>query len=68
MRAPVGFAIAYQVVSEGPEPLVFSTQISDLFAIWLSRYTRSGSRSAERGEHERKGLPGTWRLPAVVSA
>ena len=36
-----GMAIAYQVVGEGPETLVFSPQVSDLFTIWLSRYTRS---------------------------
>jgi class 3 adenylate cyclase len=36
-----GVAIAYQVVGEGPETLVFSPQISDLFTIWLSPYTHS---------------------------
>jgi class 3 adenylate cyclase len=35
-----GVAIAYQVVGEGPETLVFSPQISDLFTIWLSSYIR----------------------------
>ena len=36
-----GVAVAYQVVGEGPQTLVFSPQISDLFTIWLSNYTRS---------------------------
>ena len=36
-----GVAIAYQVVGEGPRTLVFSPQVSDLFTIWLSGYTRS---------------------------
>ncbi len=36
-----GVAIAYQVVGEGPETLVFSPQVSDLFTIWLSSHTRS---------------------------
>lgn len=36
-----GVAIAYQVVGEGPRALVFSPQVSDLFTIWLSGYTRS---------------------------
>jgi class 3 adenylate cyclase len=36
-----GLAIAYQVVGEGPETLVLSPQISDLFTIWLSNHTRA---------------------------
>lgn len=36
-----GVAIAYQVVGEGPQTLVFSPQISDLLTIWLSNHTRS---------------------------
>jgi class 3 adenylate cyclase len=36
-----GVAIAYQVVGEGPQTLVFSPHISDLFTIWLSSHTRS---------------------------
>ena len=36
-----GVAIAYQVVGEGPQTLVFSPQISDLLTIWLSSHTRS---------------------------
>ena len=32
-----GVAIAYQVVGEGPQTLVFSPQVSDLFTIWLSQ-------------------------------
>lgn len=36
-----GVAIAYQVVGEGPQTLVFSPQITDLLTIWLSRDTRS---------------------------
>ena len=35
-----GVAIAYQVVGEGPQTLVFSPQVSDLFTIWLSPHTR----------------------------
>ena len=31
-----GVAIAYHVVGEGPETLVFSPQIADLMTIWLS--------------------------------
>jgi class 3 adenylate cyclase len=36
-----GVAIAYQVVGAGPQTLVFSPTISDLFTIWLSKRTRS---------------------------
>jgi class 3 adenylate cyclase len=34
-----GVAVAYQVVGEGPQTLVFSPQISDLATIWLRRDT-----------------------------
>ena len=34
-----GVAIAYQVIGEGPETLLLSPQVSDLFTIWLSRDT-----------------------------
>ncbi len=33
-------AIAYQLVGDGPQTLVFSPQISDLVILWLSRDTR----------------------------
>jgi class 3 adenylate cyclase len=36
-----GVAIAYQVVGEGPQTLLFSPQIADLMTIWLSSDTRS---------------------------
>jgi class 3 adenylate cyclase len=36
-----GVAIAYQVVGEGPQTLVFSPQVSDLFTIWLGNQARS---------------------------
>lgn len=36
-----GVAIAYQVVGEGTQTLVFSPQIADLMTIWLSSDTRS---------------------------
>jgi hypothetical protein len=36
-----GVAIAYQVVGDVPQTLVFSPQISDLFTIWLSNHTPS---------------------------
>jgi class 3 adenylate cyclase len=35
-----GVAIAYQVVGDGPQTLVFSPQVSDLFTIWLGRRVR----------------------------
>lgn len=36
-----GVAIAYQVVGNGPQTLVFSPQVSDLFSIWLGNQARS---------------------------
>jgi class 3 adenylate cyclase len=36
-----GVAVAYQVVGEGPQTLLLSPQLSDLFTIWLSRDTGS---------------------------
>ena len=36
-----GVAIAYQVVGEGPQTLVFSPHLSDLLTIWLVSHTRS---------------------------
>jgi class 3 adenylate cyclase len=36
-----GVAIAYQTVGEGPQTLVFSPHISDLFTVWLSSHIRS---------------------------
>ena len=36
-----GVAIAYQVVGDGPQTLVFSPQVSDLFSIWLGNQARS---------------------------
>jgi pimeloyl-ACP methyl ester carboxylesterase len=36
-----GVAIAYQVVGDGPQTVVFSPQIADLYTLWLSGYTRS---------------------------
>jgi class 3 adenylate cyclase/pimeloyl-ACP methyl ester carboxylesterase len=35
-----GVAIAYQVVGEGPQTLVFSPHLSDLFTLWMSPHTR----------------------------
>jgi class 3 adenylate cyclase len=36
-----GVAIAYQVVGDGPQTLVFSPQVSDLLTIWLIARTRA---------------------------
>jgi pimeloyl-ACP methyl ester carboxylesterase len=36
-----GVAIAYQVVGDGPQTLIFSPQVSDLFTIWLGKEARS---------------------------
>jgi class 3 adenylate cyclase len=36
-----GVAIAYQVVGEGQQTLVFSPQVSGLMSIWISPHTRS---------------------------
>jgi class 3 adenylate cyclase len=75
-----GVAIAYQAVGEGPETLVIAVvtgaRISALAApgeVLVSSTVKdlvagSGFSFAERGEHELKGVPGTWRLHAVVSA
>lgn len=41
-----GVAIAYQVVGEGPQTLLLSPQVSDLFTIWLRAYSaREGPES-----------------------
>jgi class 3 adenylate cyclase len=44
-----------------PGEVLVSSTVKDLVA-------GSGFSFAERGEHELKGVPGTWRLHAVVSA
>ena len=53
-------APAWPAAAEPGEVLVSST-VKDLVA-------GSGLEFEERGEHELKGVPGTWRLYAVVDA
>ena len=45
----------------GPSEVLVSSTVKDLVA-------GSGIEFEERGEHELKGVPGTWRLYAVVDA
>ena len=47
--------------SPTPSEVLVSSTVKDLVA-------GSGIEFEERGEHELKGVPGTWRLYAVVDA
>jgi len=57
--AAVHIAARVQVMAQPHEVLVSST-VKDLVV-------GSGIDFEDRGEHELKGVPGTWRLYAVVS-
>jgi class 3 adenylate cyclase len=59
---PAGVAVhtgARVAASAGPGEVLVSSTVKDLVA-------GSGIEFDERGEHELKGVPGTWRLYAVV--
>ena len=61
---PGGFAVVVgsRISSVAPSGEVFaSSTVKDLVA-------GSGIAFEDRGEHELKGVPGTWRLHAVISA
>ena len=56
----IGVHIAYRVVAiAGPGEVLVSRTVTDLVA-------GSGIAFEDRGEHDLKGVPGTWRLFAVA--
>lgn len=74
-------AIAYQALGDGPPDLVLLRFLSNIYTLWAAPgFDELGRRLAtgrlivvnprgvglsDRGAHELKGVPGSWRLYAV---
>ena len=61
-----GAALAYQVLGDGPADMVHFFEISQHLDLqWTDPDIHY---NLERGEHELKGIPGSWELFAVTHA